>query len=215
MSLWDMVRLINLLIVFRCLRIIPNIKLMNLVASTLLDLVKNLRAFAGILVVVFYVFAVFGIWLFEGVIKPPSMSMTCGTYEQLEYWPNNFDDFAASIILLYNLMVVNNWQAFMDAYSRYTTEWAKVYFVCWWLTSSVMWVNLFVALILENFIYKWDRSHSCSGTEMEKTRYEASVQLMFKEHIEEPTEEELLRQLQQHPHLHIRCTVDTETEGHT
>ncbi len=24
-----------------------------------------------------------------------------------------------------------------------------MYFVAWWLTSSVMWVNLFVALILE------------------------------------------------------------------
>lgn len=74
---------------------------MALVASTLLDLVKNLRAFAGILMVgdvfqkaagidfsslsfiavccvhvpslqvVYYMFAVFGIWLFEGAIKPP------------------------------------------------------------------------------------------------------------------------------------------------
>ncbi|XP_042337130.1 two pore calcium channel protein 2-like, partial [Plectropomus leopardus] len=71
MSLWEMTRLINMLIVFRFLRIIPDIKLMALVASTLLDLVKNLRAFAGILMVVYYVFAVFGIWLFEGAIKPP------------------------------------------------------------------------------------------------------------------------------------------------
>uniref|UniRef100_A0A8P4KHF8 Two pore channel protein 2 n=1 Tax=Dicentrarchus labrax TaxID=13489 RepID=A0A8P4KHF8_DICLA len=165
LSLWEMVRLINMLIVFRFLRIIPDIKLMALVASTLLDLVKNLRAFAGILVVVYYVFAVFGIWLFEGAIKPPpemsvlsnttmdnitsNFSMECGTYEQLGYWPNNFDDFAAAIILLYDVMIVNNWQAFMDAYSRYTTDWSKIYFVCWWLTSSVMWVNLFVALILE------------------------------------------------------------------
>ncbi|XP_067350545.1 two pore channel protein 2 isoform X2 [Channa argus] len=222
MSLWEMIRLVNMLIVFRFLRIIPDIKLMALVASTLLDLVKNLRAFAGILVVVYYVFAVFGIWLFEGAIKPvPPMSMQsnnsmenitsnfsmeCGTYEQLGYWPNNFDDFAASIILLYDVMVVNNWQAFMEAYSRYTTEWAKVYFVCWWLTSSVMWVNLFVALILENFIYKWDRSHSCSVTDVEKIRYETSVQLIFKEQIQEPTEEELLCQLHQHPHLHLRWT---------
>ncbi|XP_056134664.1 two pore channel protein 2 [Lampris incognitus] len=221
-KIWEMVRLINLLIVFRFLRVIPDIKLMALVASTLLDLVKNLRAFAGILVVVYYIFAVFGIWLFEGAIKSPgahmsvssnstmenitsNFSMVCGTYEQLGYWPNNFDDFAASIVLLYNVMVVNNWQAFMDVYSRYTTEWAKVYFVCWWLTSSVMWVNLFVALILENFIYKWDRSHSCSVTEVERTRYETSVQLMFKEQIQEPTEEELLTQLHQHPHLHLLC----------
>ncbi|XP_069034062.1 two pore channel protein 2 [Embiotoca jacksoni] len=220
MSLWEMVRLVNMLIVFRFLRIIPDIKLMALVASTLLDLVKNLRAFAGILVVVYYVFAVFGIWLFEGAIKPPpeisglsntsmenissNFTMQCGSYEQLGYWPNNFDDFAAAIILLYDVMIVNNWQAFMDAYSRYTTEWSKIYFVCWWLTSSVMWVNLFVALILENFIYKWDRSHSCSVTDVERIRYETSVQLMFREQIQEPTEEELLCQLHRHPHLHLQ-----------
>ncbi|XP_041844737.1 two pore calcium channel protein 2 [Melanotaenia boesemani] len=218
-SLWEMIRLVNMLIVFRLLRIIPDIKLMALVASTLLDLVKNLRAFAGILVVVYYVFAVFGIWLFEGAIKPPpemsvlsntsmenvtsNFTMQCGTYEQLGYWPNNFDDFAAAIILLYDVMIVNNWQAFMEAYSRYTTEWSKVYFVCWWLTSSVMWVNLFVALILENFIYKWDRSHGCSVVDVERIRYETSVQLMFKEQIQEPTEEDLLCQLHQHPHLDL------------
>ncbi|TWW67002.1 Two pore calcium channel protein 2 [Takifugu flavidus] len=220
LSLWDMISFINMLIVFRFLRIIPNIKLMALVASTLLDLVKNLRAFAGILVVVYYVYAVFGIWLFEGVIKPPpemlllsnqtqengtsNFSSECGTYEQLGYWPNNFDDFAASIILLYDVMIVNNWQAFLDAYSRYTTGWSKIYFVCWWLTSSVMWVNLFVALILENFIYRWDRSHSCSNTDVERIRYETSVQLIFKSQVQEPTEEELLCQLHKHPHLNLQ-----------
>ncbi|XP_068588098.1 two pore channel protein 2 [Cebidichthys violaceus] len=219
MSLWEMVRLINMLIVFRFLRIIPDIKVMALVASTVLDLVKNLRAFAGILLVVYYVFAVVGIWLFEGAIKPPSemsvlsntsmenvtsnFSMECGTYEQLEYWPNNFDDFAAAIMLLYDVMIVNNWQAFLEAYSRHTTEWSKIYFVCWWLTSSVMWVNLFVAVILENFIYKWDRSYSCSVTDVERIRYETSVQFMFREQIQEPTEEELRCQLNQHPHLHL------------
>ncbi|KAG9352141.1 hypothetical protein JZ751_020554 [Albula glossodonta] len=215
LSLWEMVRLVNMIIVFRFLRIIPNIKLMALVASTLVDLVKNLRAFAGILVVVYYVYAVLGIWLFEGAIPAPgnssmitntsagNYSMECGTYEQLGYWPNNFDDFAASLVLLYNIMVVNNWQVFMDAYSRYTTGWSKVYFVSWWLTSSVMWVNLFVALILENFIFKWDRSHESTVSEMERTRFRTTVQLMFREHIQEPTEEELMSQLHQHPHLHL------------
>ncbi|KAL1007060.1 hypothetical protein UPYG_G00081360 [Umbra pygmaea] len=219
LSLWEMVRLVNMLIVFRFLRIIPDIKLMALVASTLVDLVKNLRAFAGILLVVFYVFAVLGIWLFQGAITAPgkmseitnssmenitiNFTMECGSYEQLGYWPNNFDDFASSLVLLYNIMVVNNWQVFMDAYSRYTTEWSKVYFVSWWLTSSVMWVNLFVALILENFIYKWDRSVTCPVEDVEWTGYESTVQLMFREHIQEPTEEELLSQLHQHPHLHL------------
>ncbi|XP_034625663.1 two pore calcium channel protein 2 isoform X3 [Trachemys scripta elegans] len=212
LSLWDMVRLVNMLIVFRFLRIIPNMKFMALVASTLLDLVKNLRAFAGLLVVVFYAFAITGIVLFKGAVVPMgntsvvnttsgNSTLQCGTYEQLEYWPNNFDDFAAAVVTLWDVMVVNNWQVFLDAFSRYSSPWSKVFFVAWWLISSVIWVNLFVALLLENFIHKWDRhSHRQSLSEIE---YQTTVELMFRDVLEEPTEEELMQKLHQHPHLQL------------
>ncbi|XP_028649626.1 two pore channel protein 2 isoform X1 [Erpetoichthys calabaricus] len=220
MSLLELIRMVNLLIVFRFLRVIPHIQLMGLVASTLLDIVKNLRAFAGILVVVYYVFAVVGIILFQGAITPPNntsvvvnssaeedtvnYTAVCGTYEQLAYWPNNFDDFAATLVLLYDVMVVNNWQVFMEAYSRYSSPWSKIYFVAWWLTSAIMWVNLFVALVLENFIHKWDKSHHGPITEQQEAAMcPMTVQLMFREQIKEPTEEELLVRLHQHPHLHL------------
>ncbi|XP_027799867.2 two pore channel protein 2 isoform X3 [Marmota flaviventris] len=157
LSLWDMMRLVNILIVFRFLRIIPNMKLMAVVASTILGLVQNLRAFGGILVVVYYVFAILGINLFQGAIVAPGNdslahdngSAPCGSFEQLEYWANNFDDFAAALITLWNVMVVNNWQVFLEAYERYAGRWSLVYFVLWWLVSSVIWVNLFLALLLE------------------------------------------------------------------
>lgn len=216
LSLWEMVRLVNMFIVFRFLRIIPNMKVMALVAGTVLDLVKNLRAFAGILVVVYYVFAIIGIDLFKGVIPVPRNASSsndssgnetsqCGTFEQLEYWPNNFDDFAAALVTLWDVMVVNNWQVFLDAYARYASPWSKLYFVAWWLVSSVVWVNLFVALILENFIHKWDRSyrHSTALTPSQQVEYHMTVQLMFREDLEEPTDEELLDRLHHHPHLHL------------
>ncbi|XP_043938552.1 two pore calcium channel protein 2 [Protopterus annectens] len=219
LSLWEMVRLVNMLLIFRFLRIIPNVKLTSLVASTLFDLIKNLRAFAGILVVVYYVFAILGIMLFKGVIVAPgnasvvpnihsgnvsdNSTMDCGTYEQLEYWSNNFDDFAAALVVLWNVMVVNNWQVFLDVFSRYTTPWSKLYFVAWWLISSVVWMNLFMALILENFIHKWDRSHHGPCSELSHIEYQMTVQAMFRDDLEEPTEEELLEQLHHHPHLHL------------
>lgn len=215
LSLWEMVRLVNMFIVFRFLRIIPNMKMMALVAGTLLDLVKNLRAFAGILVVVYYVFAIIGIDLFRGVLPNPRNTSSpanenstnetaqCGTFEQLEYWPNNFDDFAAALVTLWNVMVVNNWQVFLDAFSRYTNPWSKLYFVAWWLVSSVIWINLFVALILENFIHKWDRSYRHSLSAAQQVEYHMTVQLMFREDLEEPTDEELMDRLHHHPHLHL------------
>ncbi|XP_051820181.1 two pore channel protein 2 isoform X2 [Antechinus flavipes] len=217
LSLWDMARLVNMFIVFRFLRIIPNMKLMSLVAGTLLDLVRNMRAFAGILVVVYYGFAIVGIGLFQGTLGSPpgnhslvyanstaNGSAPCGTFEQLEYWSNNFDDFAAALVTLWNVMVVNNWQVFLDAYTRYSSPWSKLYFVAWWLVSSVVWMNLFVAVILENFIHKWDRRGQQQPVPgVCQAPYQMTVELMFRDVLEEPTEEELVEKLTQHPHLHL------------
>ncbi|CAI9167312.1 unnamed protein product [Rangifer tarandus platyrhynchus] len=212
LSLWDMTRLVNVLIVFRFLRIIPSMKLMSLVASTILDLIKNMRAFGGILVVIYYVFAIIGISLFRGVVVAPrnsslasdNGSAPCGSFEQLEYWPNNFDDFAAALVTLWDVMIVNNWQVFLDAFRRYAGPWSEVYFVLWWLVSSVIWVNLFLALILENFLHKWDRrSHLQSLTEEWEDTSEMTEELPFRDVLEEPTEEELVEKLSRHPHLQL------------
>ncbi|KAG9471782.1 hypothetical protein GDO78_022855 [Eleutherodactylus coqui] len=181
LSLWEMVRLVNMFIVFRFLRIIPNIKVMALVAGTVLDLVKNLRAFAGILLVVYYVFAIIGIDLFKGAIPNPrntsssgeapgNETLSCGSFEQLEYWPNNFDDFAAALVTLWDVMVVNNWQVFLDAYSRYSSPY---------------------------------RQQTAALAQSQQVEYHMTVQLMFREDLEEPTDEELLDRLHHHPHLHL------------
>nr|XP_037854829.1 two pore calcium channel protein 2 isoform X4 [Chlorocebus sabaeus] len=213
LSLWDMTRMLNMLIVFRFLRIIPSMKLMAVVASTVVGLVQNMRAFGGILVVVYYEFAIIGISLFRGVVVAPpgnsslasaNGSAPCGSFEQLEYWANNFDDFAAALVTLWNLMVVNNWQVLLDAYRRYSGPWSKIYFVLWWLVSSVIWVNLFLALILENFLHKWDpQSHLQPLAGTAEATYQMTVELPFRDILEEPREDELMERLNQHPHLRL------------
>ncbi|XP_029813211.1 two pore calcium channel protein 2 [Suricata suricatta] len=213
LSLWDMARLVNMLIVFRFLRIIPRMKLMAVVASTILDLIRNMRAFGGILVVVYYVFAILGISLFRGTVVAPGNgslapgngSAPCGSFEQLEYWAYNFDDFAAALITLWNVMVVNNWQVFLDAYRRFSGPWSKVYFVLWWLVSSVIWVNLFLALILENFLHKWDRRTPLQSLPGDPdASCHMTAELLFRDVLEEPTEDQLLEKLCHHPHLRLR-----------
>nr|XP_015289824.2 two pore channel protein 2 isoform X11 [Macaca fascicularis] len=139
--------------------------------------------------VVYYEFAVIGINLFRGVVVAPpgnsslasaNGSAPCGSFEQLEYWANNFDDFAAALVTLWNLMVVNNWQVLLDAYRRYSGPWSKIYFVLWWLVSSVIWVNLFLALILENFLHKWDpQSHLQPLAGTAEATYQMTVELPF------------------------------------
>jgi len=47
-------------------------------------------------------------------------------------------------------MVVNNWGVFLQAFKE-VNPWSQ-----WWLISSVVCINLFIALILDHFIAKWE-----------------------------------------------------------
>jgi len=233
LSLYNLLRMTNMLIIIRLLRIIPSIKPLFMVASTLVDLMKNMRAFGGIVILIYYVFAVLGMMIFEGKSpQPPPVNLlnnntvianiTCGTYEQLEYYANNFDDFAASLVVLWDVMVVNNWFVFLHAYNRTTnSRYTQIYFIVWWLVAAVVCINLFVALVIEAFITQWERSERSNATQKkhkkrkfahnEETSRHFRVHEMFRADYREPTEEELLREIWSHRYLRQYTLVERTT----
>ena len=145
-------------------------------------------------------------------------SAICGTYEQLDYWSNNFDDFFSALVVLWNVMVVNNWHVFLHAFTHYTgTRWAQLYFIVWWLISVVVALNLFTALILENFIMRWDRAQQARRGDQPRDRAESNVSFLesyrtedltvhdiFRDELQEPSEESLMTEVHQHPYLSLR-----------
>ena len=217
-ALWNVVRIVNILIMARILRIIPQIKSMSIVFNTLIDLIRNMKAFAGVLIVIYYSFAIVGIEIFNGAIKYNPKNVTdagelvypCGSYQQLEYWANNFDDFAAAIVVLWDIMVVNNWSVFLSAYKNSLSQWAYLYFIMWWLFSVVIVLQLFTAMIIENFIMKWDKSQLNSETNRERrassfedSHHFMSVHDMFRSTLEEPSESEILQEISNHRFLKL------------
>ena len=131
------------------------------------------------------------------------MAEKCGTYEQLGYWANNFDDFASSVFVLWNVMIVNNWMVFLHAYSRYTSKWSQLYFIVWWLITVVTALNLFTALILENFITRWDRSQKRRDEAVHRLHHQDNLTMhdLFREELQEPSLDSLMIEIRQHPHL--------------
>jgi len=71
LSLWDCARFVNILVLLRLLRIIPNIKPMALVTGVTLEIMRSLKSFAGIIIIIYYIFAILGMMLFEQTIDPP------------------------------------------------------------------------------------------------------------------------------------------------
>ena len=74
---------------------------MYAILSTVVDIIRSLRPIFGILASLYYVYGLFGMQLFSNKIRIDSFDhlnrtypeQYCGTYEQLHYWPINFNDF--------------------------------------------------------------------------------------------------------------------------
>ena len=217
-----LIRVITIVVIFRLLRVVPHIQRLYVVVATVIDLISHLRGFMGIIVAVYYFFAILGMQLFynnfnlEG-IDPSNCtdrlihSDRCTQYQQLTYYANNFHDFAAALIVLWDVMVVNNWYIFLDGYKWATgTAWAQVYFVAWWLVSVIICVNLFIALVLEAFVSRWEhvQRHEAtdfySSTHMASLNYDSynyqrrDVQALLQEQLVEPHEADIMHELLKH-----------------
>uniref|UniRef100_A0A8C7B0D3 Two pore segment channel 2 n=1 Tax=Neovison vison TaxID=452646 RepID=A0A8C7B0D3_NEOVI len=61
-----------------------------------------------------------------------------------------------------------------------------------------------LTVVLLNFLHKWDRrSHLQSLAGDPDSTYQTSAELLFREVLEEPTEDELMEKLSHHPHLRL------------
>lgn len=218
----SLIRVITICVILRLLRVVPHIQRLYVVVATVIDLISHLRGFMGIIVAVYYFFAILGMQLFAKNYTLEQISPSqctdhlldakkCTQYQQLNYYANNFHDFSAALVVLWDVMVVNNWYIFLNGYLWMTgTAWAQLYFIAWWLVSVIVCVNLFVALVLEAFISRWERVQHQESAELYNSTFmnsvvydshnyqQSDVQALLQEHLEEPHDADIMLELQKH-----------------
>ncbi|KAG6480321.1 hypothetical protein ZIOFF_063821 [Zingiber officinale] len=76
---------------------------------------------------------------------------------QVSYLLFNFNDYPNGMVTLFNLLVMGNWQVWMQSYSELTgTYWTLIYFISFYLITVLLLLNLVVAFILEAFFAEMD-----------------------------------------------------------
>lgn len=68
-SLWGVSRIFNVLLIFRLINLAPSVKVMYTILSTSIDIIRKLRPIFGIMVFIFYDYALFGMELFNRKIQ--------------------------------------------------------------------------------------------------------------------------------------------------
>eukprot|EP01012_Entosiphon_sulcatum_P001211 TRINITY_DN10224_c0_g1_i1.p1 TRINITY_DN10224_c0_g1~~TRINITY_DN10224_c0_g1_i1.p1 ORF type:complete len:774 (-),score=109.12 TRINITY_DN10224_c0_g1_i1:87-2408(-) len=136
----------------RLARLLTGRQSLEVYIRTIPRLRRAVNLISPLVLVVVYEAATIGMLAFGGKIRTDNPALDGSAFAQGGYWPNNFNDFGSSLVVLFDLLVVNNWQLFMDAGVRVTgTRWARLYFVVFYMLAVWVIANLFVAFTIETF----------------------------------------------------------------
>lgn len=69
------------------------------------------------------------------------------------YYLNNFENVISSYVTLFELTVINNWYIIMEGYAVTTTQWSRIYFMCFYLTIMML-LSIVVASVLDGFMFR-------------------------------------------------------------
>ena len=105
----------------------------------------------GVLYLVYYIFAIIGIYGLGGEIKQPNFHSEGGIPNNL-YYLINFNDLGMAMNTLYAFMIINNWPAMTDMMVNASGEvWPRIYFMAFYILVQWILLNIVIAMMLDIF----------------------------------------------------------------
>ena len=66
------------------------------------------------------------------------------------YYLINFNDLYASMVTLFHILVVNNWNQTTEMYVVIMgSEWPRLYFTSFWIICTLIMLNIVISFVLE------------------------------------------------------------------
>ncbi|CAA3015964.1 two pore calcium channel 1B [Olea europaea subsp. europaea] len=136
----------------RLIRLLMRVERYRAFVATFLTLIPSLMPYLGIIFCVLCVYCSLGVQIFGGIVNAGNPNLKGTDLSDDDYLLFNFNDYPNGMVTLFNLLVMGNWQAWMQSYKDLTgTAWTYAYFVSFYLISVLLLLNLVVAFVLEAF----------------------------------------------------------------
>ncbi|XP_072319541.1 two pore segment channel 3 [Eucyclogobius newberryi] len=171
--------IVFILRVLRLVRVVDSIHRFRAIINTLIRIGPAILTFGQLILVVYYVFAMVGMELFQGRVRfldseDPERShcgnvlLTDSAFARHNYCKNNFNHVVSSFILLLELTLVNQWHVLSSGFSLTTHPAARLYFILFHVTVVIIIINIFVAFVLEAFFVEYSVEKSSLQNSVEK-----------------------------------------------
>ncbi|CAM0882103.1 unnamed protein product [Alopecurus aequalis] len=138
--------------VLRLMRLLLQVKRFRAFIATFLTLMSSLMPYLGIVFCVLCMYCSVGLQIFGGLVYAGNPTLEETALFSNDYLLFNFNDYPSGMVTLFNLLVLGNWQAWMESYWQLTgSSWSLIYFVSFYLISILLLLNLIIAFVLEAF----------------------------------------------------------------
>lgn len=149
----------------RLIRLLIHVQRYRAFVATFFTLIPSLMPYLGTIFCVLCIYCSLGLQLFGGIVNPGNPKLGQTDLSDDDYLLFNFNDYPNGMVTLFNLLVMGNWQVWMQSYWDLTgTSWTLVYFVSFYLLTILLLLNLVVSFILEAFFAEMELETS-DGTE--------------------------------------------------
>jgi len=154
-------RYVLILRLIRIIDLMDNFEDFELIFATFTRLIPQFAVVIGVLITLFYFYAEIGVFLFGGLVKHESAGLPPdligSDYAKSDYFDYNFNDFGMAFVVLFELLIGNNWNTTQDGFIRLTNEGARVFFISFYFLAVLITLNLVVALILDAFVAEFTK----------------------------------------------------------
>ncbi|XP_062217754.1 two pore calcium channel protein 1 isoform X2 [Phragmites australis] len=136
----------------RLTRILLQVRRFRAFVATFFTLMSSLLPYLGIVFCILCVYCSIGLQIFGGIVYTGNPKLEETDLFSNDYLLFNFNDYPSGMVTLFNLLVMGNWQVWMESYAHLTgSSWSLIYFVSFYLISVLLLLNLIMAFVLEAF----------------------------------------------------------------
>ncbi|MED6154975.1 mitochondrial thiamine pyrophosphate transporter [Stylosanthes scabra] len=165
----EWIRYLLLARMLRLIRLLMHVKQFRGFVATFLTLLPSLMPYFGIIFCVLCIYCSVGVQIFGGLVNAGNPKLLASDLADNDYLLFNFNDYPNGMVTLFNLLVMGNWQVWMQSYKELTgTSWAYAYFISFYLITVLLLLNLVVAFVLEAFFAEMDLESSGTSDEQDK-----------------------------------------------
>lgn len=167
------VRYVSMLRLLRVIRLLWRLKPFELVGGTFIRMMPQAYAMAKVVGLALYIFSVLGCQLFGGVINTDPANeygqrLKGSAFAEARFWANNFNDMFSGVVLLFELLVVNNWFVLAGGFSTAVGPWAYSYFILFHLVGVVICLNIVVSFIIDTYHKEYKKQLMVEATVREQ-----------------------------------------------